>query len=83
MQLRFRVAVAVAGSCSSDSAPSLGTSICCGYGSKKQKKKKKVSRFQHLKQLFLKHKVYLSYRWELKFQFYLPFFLNFNKAYTG
>ena len=46
MQLGFRVAlaVAVAGSYSSDSVPSLGTSICRGCGPKKtkdQKKKKK------------------------------------------
>ena len=34
MQLRSDLAVAVveAGSCSSDSNPSLGTSICCGSG---------------------------------------------------
>ena len=35
------VAVAVAGSRSSDTTPSLGTSICCGCGPKKPKKKKK------------------------------------------
>ena len=35
------VAVAVAGSYSSDSTSSLGTSICCKFGPKKQKKKKK------------------------------------------
>ena len=34
------VAVAQAGSCSSDLTPSLETSICCGCGPKKQKKKK-------------------------------------------
>ena len=41
MQLGSCVAVAVveAGSCSSDSAPSLGASTCCGYGPKKKKKK--------------------------------------------
>ena len=41
-QLRSHVAVAVvqAGSCSSNLTPSLGTSICCGYGPKKKKKKK-------------------------------------------
>ena len=40
--LRSGVAVAVveAGSCSSDSTPSLGTSICCGYGPKKTEDKK-------------------------------------------
>ena len=45
MQLRscvvVAVAVAVAGSCSSDSTPSLGTSICHRCGPKKTKKKKK------------------------------------------
>ena len=34
---RVAVTVAKAGSCSSDSTPSLGTSICHGCGSKKQK----------------------------------------------
>ena len=34
------VAVAWAGSCSSDLTPSLGTSICCQCGPKKKKKKK-------------------------------------------
>ena len=34
------VAVAVAGSYSSDSTPSLGTSICCGCGPKKKNKNK-------------------------------------------
>ena len=33
------VAMAVAGNCSSDATPSLGTSICCRYGPKKQKRK--------------------------------------------
>ena len=33
------VAVAVAGTCSSNSTPILGTSICCKCGPKKQKKK--------------------------------------------
>ena len=32
------VAVVQAGSCSSDLTPSLGTSVCCGYGPKKTKK---------------------------------------------
>ena len=42
MQLGSHVAVAVvkASSCSSDSTPSLGTSMCYGCGPKKQKKKK-------------------------------------------
>ena len=42
MQLRSIVAVAVvqAGSCSSDLTPSLGTSLCHGYGPPKEKKKK-------------------------------------------
>ena len=34
------IAVAVAGSCSSDLTPSLGTPICRGYSPKKKKKKK-------------------------------------------
>ena len=33
----LHVAVVWAGSCSSDSAPSLGTSMCHGYGPKKAK----------------------------------------------
>ena len=35
------VATAVAGSCSSDSTPSLGISICCGSSPRNSKKKKK------------------------------------------
>ena len=35
------VAVVEAGSCSSDSTPTLGTSMCNGYSPKKTKKKKK------------------------------------------
>ena len=35
---RIAVAVVLAGSCSSDSASSLGTSICCRYGKKKKKR---------------------------------------------
>ena len=35
------MAVVWAGSCSSDSAPNLGTSMCCGCSPKGQKKKKK------------------------------------------
>ena len=38
--LRYGIAVAKAGSCSSDSTPSLGTSICCRRGPKKIKIKK-------------------------------------------
>ena len=41
MWLRSRVAVAVAGSCSSDWTPSLGTSICHRHGPKKKKKERK------------------------------------------
>ena len=43
MWLRSGVAMAVAyaRSCSSDLTPSLGTSICFGYGFKKTKKEKK------------------------------------------
>ena len=36
------VAVMQAGSCSSHSTPSLGTSVCHGCGPKKQRKKKKM-----------------------------------------
>ena len=39
---RVAVAVAVAGSCSSDSTPSLGTSICCKFSPKKLKTKNKT-----------------------------------------
>ena len=39
MRLGSSVAVVQAGSCSSDSTPSLGTSICCGCGPEKKKKK--------------------------------------------
>ena len=41
MRLGSHMAVAVAGSYSSDSTPSLGTPICCECGPKKTKKKKK------------------------------------------
>ena len=50
MQLRPHMAVAVekAGSCSSDSTPSLGTSLCRKYSTKKKepKKKKKKERIK-------------------------------------
>ena len=41
MQTRLRsgVAVAVPGSCSSNLTPSVGTSICCRCGPKKEKRK--------------------------------------------
>ena len=44
-QLGSHVAVAVvqAGSCSSDSTPGLGTSICCRYSPKKQNETKNIS----------------------------------------
>ena len=42
-RIRVAVAVAEAGSCSSYSTPSLGTSLCQGYGPKKEKKKKKYT----------------------------------------
>ena len=44
MRLRSHVAVAVAqaGSCSSDSTPTLGTSICLRYGLKKRKRSNKA-----------------------------------------
>ena len=41
MRLRSRITVAVANSCSSDSTPSLGISICYRCSPKKKKKKKK------------------------------------------
>ena len=41
MRLGSGIAVAVAGSCNSDSIPSLGTFICHGAALKSQKKKKK------------------------------------------
>ena len=37
------MAVAQASSCSSDSSPSLGTSICCRWGCKKKKKIKRIT----------------------------------------
>ena len=51
------VAVAVAGSCSSDQTPSLGTSICCECGPKEQKKKNKTLIYQHI----LKYPMYFKY----------------------
>ena len=45
MWLGSYVAVAVAGSYSSDMTPSLGTSICCKCGPKKKKKKGKTLNF--------------------------------------
>ena len=44
MRLGCRVAVAVvqAGRGSSNSTPSLGTSICCGFGPKKTKRNKQL-----------------------------------------
>jgi len=54
MRLGSSVAVAVvqAGSCSSDSTPSLGTSICCGCGPEKKKKKPGVALHQFLLRRF-------------------------------
>ena len=48
MQLGSGIAVAVAqaGSCSSDLTPILGTSICITYNPKKKKKKKKKSKIK-------------------------------------
>ena len=43
LQTWLRSHVAVAGGYSSDLAPSLGTSICCGCGSRKEKEKKKAN----------------------------------------
>ena len=42
------VAVGVAGSCSSNSTPSLGTSICFGFSHKKEKKKKNRKEAAHI-----------------------------------
>ena len=50
---RSGVTVAVAGSHSSNSAPRLGTSICCRSSPKKKKKKKKVSHHNCFSILFL------------------------------
>ena len=43
-ELRSHIAVAVAvdGSCSSNSTPNLGNYLCCRYGPKKKKKKDKA-----------------------------------------
>ena len=56
--LRSGVAMAVvwAGSCSSDSTPSLGTSICHGCGPKKEKKRKKKKK----KRVCLGREIYLE-----------------------
>ena len=89
MQFRSGVAVAViqAGSCSSDSPPSLGTSICQGYSPKKQKKKKKTlpnGNYQQntensLKWIWLKTCVIWDIRWKgdlLKHNFLMIFFVG-------
>ena len=49
MLLGSSVAVAVAGSYSSDWTPSLGTSMCCRCSPKIQKTKKKKSRIKTLR----------------------------------
>ena len=41
---RVAVALAKASSCSSDLTPSLGTSICCGCGPRKDRKRKEKKR---------------------------------------
>jgi len=47
---RVAVPVAVAGSCSSDSTPSLGASVCCKCSPKKKKKKEEEElQREHLK----------------------------------
>ena len=73
MQLGSHVAVAVAqtGSCSSDSTPSLGSSICCMCGHKKKKKEYlsqlnrdtlnlPLSQELRLLNIFIKHSIALS-----------------------
>ena len=47
------MAVVQAGSCSSDSAASLGTSICHRYSPKKLKKKKKRKKERELSSVFM------------------------------
>ena len=68
MQLRFGIAVAVAqaGSCNSNSTPSLGRSICHRYGPKKKTKKKKKFWFEEN---------YFYY-------YLLLLFINFNNRLT-
>ena len=46
------VAMAEAGSCSSNSTSSLGTSMCCRCGPKKQKKKKKKKKIPNVLSFF-------------------------------
>jgi len=69
MWLRSGVAVAVteAGSCSSDLTPSLGTSICCRCGSKKEKKKKKVKLYC-LRKLVVSKELAQNAGWHLPFE---------------
>ena len=52
-RLGSSVAVVQTDSCSSDSTPSLGTSMCWGCGSTKKKKKKKENASKTWHQLFL------------------------------
>ena len=51
MQLRSHVAVAVveAGSCSSNSTPSLGTSICCRCGQRRKEGRKEKSQVNNIR----------------------------------
>ena len=64
-QMRLRscvdvaVAVAVAGSYSSDVTPSLGASICCGCGTKKKKDKKKKKEKKWLRSWRLSNRTWL------------------------
>ena len=46
MWLGFLVAVGEAGSLSCNSTPTLGTSICLGFGTKKTEKKKKKTKLE-------------------------------------
>ena len=54
MQLGSSVAVAVTGSHSSDSTPSLGTSICCRCGAKNMGEKKRKKRKKERKKTALR-----------------------------
>ena len=60
LQMWLGTGIAVAGSCSFDSAPSLGTSICCSCGPKKQ-----YTYTQPMNSYFLFIWEYLIYFWRI------------------